>query len=126
MAVTKTSTITALAGNLVVDFEANATSENNGPGNSSGSFYLIDIDNTANASTAVYVRIRDAASAVPNNASTGVPTWMFVAPGGTKISYAFPDGQDYAAGLSMWCTTNPAKQNVSNPGSAVLVKLVAS
>ena len=126
MAVTKTTTITALAGNLVVDFVANATSENNVTGNTSGVFYLIDIDNTANASTFAYVKIRDAASATPSNATTGVPTWQFVAPPATKISYAFTDGQEYSAGLSMWCTTSTAQGNTSSPGSAVVVKLVSS
>jgi hypothetical protein len=126
MSVTKTSTITALGGNLVVDFLANNSPANNVTGNTSGTFYLIDIDNTANTSTFAYVRIRDAASAVPTDASNGVPTWMFAAAPGTKASYVFPDGQDYAAGLSMWCTTDPAKQNASNPTSAVVVKLVAS
>jgi hypothetical protein len=126
MAVTKTSTITALAGNLVIDFAANASSENNVTANTSGVFYLIDIDNTANASSFAYVKIRDAQSATPNDATTGIPTWQFVAPPATKISYAFPEGQDYSAGLSMWCTTDPAHQNVSAPTNAVVVKLVSS
>ena len=73
MAVTKTTTITSLAGTLVIDFQANATSEDNVTGNSSGAFYLIDIDNTANASTFAYVKIRDASSATPNHASNGIP-----------------------------------------------------
>jgi len=126
MAVTKTTTITALAGNLVVDFLANNSSDNNMTGNTSGTFYLIDIDNTANASTFAYVKIRDHASATPTDATTGVPTWQFVAPPASKISYAFPDGQEYSAGLSMWCTTNPAHQNATSPGSAVVVKIVSS
>lgn len=126
MAVTKTTTITSLAGTLVIDFQANATSEDNVTGNSSGAFYLIDIDNTANASTFAYVKIRDASSATPNHASNGIPTWQFTAPPGTKSSYAFPEGQDYAAGLSMWCTSNPAHQNVTSPGAPVIVKLVST
>ena len=91
MAVTKTTTITSLAGKLVVDFTANATS-----------------------------------SATPNHATNGIPTWQFTAPPGVKTSYAFPDGQDYVAGLSMWCTSNPAHQNVTSPSAAVIVKLVST
>lgn len=126
MAVTKTTTITSLAGKLVVDFTANATSEDNVTGASSGTFYLIDVDNTANASTFAYVKIRDASSATPNHATNGIPTWQFTAPPGVKTSYAFPDGQDYVAGLSMWCTSNPAHQNVTSPGAPVIVKLVST
>ena len=126
MASTKTTTITALAGILVVDFDADASPENNITGNTSGTLYLIDIDNTANASETAYVRIRDASSADPADSTNGVPMWMFIAAPGTKASYAMPDGQEYAAGLSMWCTTNNAKQNVTAPTNAVIVKLVAS
>jgi len=126
MAVTKTTTITSLAGTLVIDFLTNATSENNVTGNSSGTLYLIDIDNTANASTFAYVKIKDASSATPNHATNGIPTWQFTAPPATKTSYAFPDGQDYSAGLSMWCTSNPAHQNQTSPAAAVIVKLVSS
>tara|TARA_R100000152_G_C6771487_1_gene198036 strand:- start:381 stop:758 length:378 start_codon:yes stop_codon:yes gene_type:complete len=125
MAVTKTSTITALAGNLVVDFACNAAN-NNMTGNSSGTFYLVDVDNTANASTFAYVKIRDASSADPTHATNGIPTWQFVAPPGTKTSYTFPEGQDYSAGLSMWCTSNPAHQNNTSPAAAVIVKVVTS
>ena len=126
MAITKTTTITALAGTLVVDFTADENAEPNMTGSTSGTFYLIDIDNTANASTFAYVKIRDHASATPSHVSTGVPTWQFVAPPATKTSYAFPDGQEYSAGLTMWCTSNPAHQNTTPPGSAVIVKIVTS
>ena len=126
MAVTKTSTITALAGNLIVDFSANASSENNVTGNSSGTIFLVEIDNTANATTHAYVKIRDATSATPADATAGIPTWQFAAPPATKFTYTFPDGQEYSAGLSMWCTTSPAHQDQSPPQNAVVVKLIAS
>ena len=125
MAVTKTSTITSLAGNLIVDFACNSVT-NNITGNSSGTFFVVDVDNTANATTFAYVKIRDASSADPTHATNGIPTWQFVAPPGTKTSYAFPDGQDYSAGLSMWCTSNPAHQNNTAPGSSVVVKIISS
>ena len=126
MAVTKTTTITALAGNLVVDFNANESEENNVTGNTSGSMYLIEIDNTANANSFAYVKIRDAASAVPSDVNNGVPTWQFAASPASKASYVFPDGQEYSAGLSLWCVTGAAHQNTSPPGNAVVVKIIAS
>jgi len=126
MAVTKTTTMTALGGNLVVDFDADNTSEDNITGNSSGTLFLVEIDNTANASTAAYFRIRDASSADPTDATNGVPMWVFYAAAASTATYAIPLGIDYSAGLSAWCTTNNAAQNNSAPGSAVVVKLIAS
>ena len=90
---TKTTTITALGGILVTDFDADADSENNVTDNTSGTLYLVEVDNTAAASTA---------------------------------TYAIPLGAAYSAGLSMWCTTNNAAQNVDPPSNKVIVRIVAS
>jgi len=124
MASTTTGTITALGGKLITDFEANSTRSNNVTSASSGSFYLVEVDNTANAQTFAYLRIKDAASAP--QAADLVPTWMFVAPPGTKTCYAFPDGQEYSVGLTCWCTSSTAKQNTTDPANAVIVRIVSS
>ena len=124
MASTTTSEITALGGKLITDFEANSTRSNNVTGSGSGSLYLVEVDNTANASTFAYLRIKDAANAP--QAADLVPTWMFVAPPATKTCYAFPDGQEYSTGLTCWCTSSPAKQNTTDPANAVIVRIVAS
>tara|TARA_R100001082_G_scaffold102328_1_gene72338 strand:- start:189 stop:572 length:384 start_codon:yes stop_codon:yes gene_type:complete len=127
MAAVKTTTITALAGKLIVDTAlSTSTAQTNVTAATSGTMYSIDIDNTANASTFAYVRIRDHATATPNDNTAGVPTWQFVAPPATKISYTFPDGQEYSAGVTIWCSTNPANANVTAPASSVIVRLVAS
>jgi len=122
MAVTKTSTITALAGILVLDLDADATVEANVTGNSSGTLYMVEIDNTANASTAAYFRIRDASSAVTNDDHT----WMFYAPAGQKVTYALNEGEIYSAGLSVWCTSNPAYQDATAPAAVVITRILAS
>jgi hypothetical protein len=126
MAVTSTSAVTALGTNLIVDFDADTTEENNVTGNSSGTIFLIQIDNTANATTGAYVRIRDAASADNTNNTTGVPTWIFYAAPGATARYVMPLGTEYSAGVSLWCTTSNAANNNDAPGSAVIVKLIAS
>ncbi len=123
MAVTKTTTITDLGGKLIIDFDADATYENNVTGETSGVLYLVDLDNTANSDTSAYLRIIDRASA---DASNDVPTWMFAAAPGSKASYVFPEGQAYSAGLSVWCTSNNAKDNNTAPANSVIVRLVAS
>tara|TARA_Y100000114_G_scaffold131389_1_gene129574 strand:+ start:1650 stop:2030 length:381 start_codon:yes stop_codon:yes gene_type:complete len=126
MAATKTDAITALGGILVVDFDADTSVASNVTGNTSGTLFLVDVDNTANTSTSAYVKIKDASSANQNSAGTLVPHFMFVAPPGAKVSYAMPDGQPYSSGLSVWCTTSNAAQNTSDPSNAVVVRLVAS
>jgi len=124
MAVTKTETISELGGILIIDFDADNTVEPHVTGNTSGTLYLVEIDNTANASSAVYLRIKDAQSA--GSAGTLVPRWLFKAPKATKACYSFPEGQAYSTGLTMWCTTSNAEEDTSPPSSAVIVKLVTS
>lgn len=123
MPVTKTTTATALGGTLVVDLDADSTIENNVTGNSSGSIYLVDVDNTANTTAAVYLRVVDAASA----ANVGVDhTWLFYIPAGQRMSYVMAAGAAYTAGVTMWCTSDPASGNGTDPSSAVVVRIVAS
>ena len=124
MAYTATSEITALGSKVITNFSCTSSRSNNVTGSSSGSFYLVEIDNTANTTTLAYLRIKDATSAP--QAADLVPTWMFAAQPGTKTSYAFPEGQDYTAGLTFWCTTDTAKQNTTDPQNAVIVRIVAS
>ena len=123
MAVTKTTTISALGGKLIIDFDADTSYENDVTAATSGILYLVEVDNTANASTSAYLRIIDRASA---DASNDVPTWMFVAAPGAKSSYLMPEGQAYSAGLSIWCTSNNAKDDATAPASAVIVRLIAT
>lgn len=123
MAVTKTTTTTALAGTLVVDLDADATIEDNVTGNTSGSIYLVDVDNTANTSAAVYLRIADASSVA--NVSVD-HTWLFHVLAGRRMSYVMHAGIAYSAGVTMWCTTDPASGNGTSPSSAVVVRIVAS
>ena len=123
MAVTKTTSITEFGGKLIIDFDADNSYENNVTGETSGTLYLVEVDNTANSDSSAYLRIIDRASA---NASNDVPTWMFVAAPGAKASYVMPEGQAYSAGLSIWCTSNNAKDNATSPSNDVTVRIVAS
>lgn len=124
MAVTKTTTIGDLGGTLVIDFTADTSVEPHVTGNSTGTLYLVEIDNTANATTSAYLRIKDAQSAP--SPETRVPTWILSASPGSKASYAFPEGQAYGTGLTLWCTSNNAVQDATSPASAVIVRLIAS
>ena len=122
MAVTKSTTVTALGGVLVVDPDADTTVETNVTGNTAGSIFVVDIDNSANATTAAYLHLVDAASA---SVST-THTWMFYAPASQRVSYTMEDGISYSSGVSMWCSTGAAANNTGDPSGAVVVRLVAS
>jgi len=124
MAITKTDAITELGGILIVDFDADATVEAHVTGNTSGTLYLVEVDNTANASTSAYLRIKDAQSA--GSAGTLVPHWLFSAPPGAKASYVLGDGQAYSTGLTLWCTNSNTAEDTTSPASAVIVRLIAS
>ena len=124
MVITKTTTISELGGILIVDFDADSSVEAHVTGNTSGTLYLVEIDNTSNANNSVYLRIKDAQSA--GSAGTLVPTWMFKAPKAGKACYSLPEGQPYSTGLTMWCTTSNAPEDTTSPSGAVIVKLIAS
>jgi len=124
MAVIKTTTISALGGTLIVDFDADTSVEPHVTGNTSGTLYLVEIDNTANATTSAYLRIKDAQSA--GSAGTLVPKWLFVAAPGSKSSYVLPEGQAYGTGLTLWCSSSNVAENTTAPANAVVVRLIAS
>jgi hypothetical protein len=129
MASLTTSTISALGGKLVVDISISGGNPNNNVTSAtSGRIYLAQIDNTANSS-AVYVKIRDNASASPGTSTangTGTPHMMLFCGAYKKISYAIPGGYPYTAGVSIWCPTSATVGNTTEPSNDVIVKLVCS
>ena len=124
MAITKTTSITDLGGLLITNFDADSSVSAHVTGNTTGSLYLVEIDNTANTTTSAYLKIKDAQSAGAEG--TLVPNWVFIAAPGATAVYAFPDGQSYSVGLTFWCVTSNAPDNTTSPGSDVVVRLVAS
>ena len=123
MAFTKTATPTALAGVLVTSTSLNSTANNNVTGSTSGSIYQIQIDNSANPNTTVYVKIADASSAIP---ATTIAKWILPIRGGQKMSYIMDVGVAYASGVSIWCTTMPATGSQGAPGNDISITMLAS
>ena len=122
MSVSKRSAITELGGTLISDHAANATAETNVTGATSGSIYMIDVDNTANAAV-MYFKINDHAS----SGGAGVtPQWMFMAEGGKKTSFIFDAALAYSAGVTTWCTAGAAVGNSVNPPNSVIVNMIVS
>ena len=125
MSVYKISNPTALASKLVFDPSSDAGNDSDGDNvtaATSGSIYMVQIDNSKNSS-AVYLKIADASSAVPG---TTTPNFVFFAPASKIATYNLPSGHDYSAGVSIWCTAGAAKTDTTNPTKSVTVRIMAS
>jgi hypothetical protein len=123
MAFTKTATPTALAGILVTSTSLNVTSNDNVTGNTSGLIYQIQIDNSVNPDTTIYVKVADAASAA---AATTIAKWVLPVRGGQRMTYIMDVGVAYASGVSVWCTTGSATGSQGSPATAISISILAS
>ena len=121
MAVTVTNQSNPLGAKLVQDTAATNVAVDNATGDS-GTIYMVEIDNSG-YSTAVYFKLANATSAT---AGTTAATMVFLCPASVKRSYVFPEGIDFSAGFSHWCTTGAAESSVSVPGTPPTVRYVTS
>lgn len=122
MGATTRTSITELGGILISASGIDGTGYANVTANSSGTIYMLDIDNTKNT-TDVYLKIKDHGSDVGVNQT---PDWMFKGKAGIVTSYVFNTGLAYAAGVSIWCTQLAPVANNTAPTNAVRIDMVAS
>ena len=121
MAVTVTNQSNPLASKLVQDTAASNTAVENTTG-ASGTLYMVEIDNTAYG-TAVYLKIANATTAT---AGSTAATMVFHCPRSVKRSYVFPEGIEFNAGFSHWCTTGADESNTDAPGTTPTVRYITS
>ena len=128
MATVSTSTITELGTKYILDRNIKGTQASADVTGSTGVIYMVEIDNEANSS-AVYLKIRDAATATPSTLTAngaGTPHYSFIAPAFTKMCYQIPLGAEFATGLTFWCTTSPNVGVTQKARSPVIVKLLTT
>jgi hypothetical protein len=113
--------VSPIGAKLIVDTVANATAKNAVTG-TSGTVYMIDIDNTANTSASSYFKIYDAASPT---IGTTVPDHVFKIPSSQRRCIAIPEGLDFT-NLSYACTTAGGTTGTTAPTNAVVVRMIAS
>ena len=113
MAITLSTIADPLGSKLIIDTDADSTAEANVTG-ATGSFYAVEIDNTANTS-ATYVKLADASS---GTAGTTQNDWQFYAPASTKLTYIVGTGMAFSTALTVWAVTSPAALTNSNAASA--------
>lgn len=121
MAVTTTPLSNPVASALVIDTDADATSENDVRSGAS-TVYMIDIDNASNAAI-TYVKFYNAASPT---VGTTAPDFIFAAPASTRIVFSIPQGYNFATALSFAGLTTAGTAGTTSPTSNVTVRIVAS
>ncbi len=102
------------------DTDANATLEL--VDGTSGTFYTVWVDNTANAGTQVYVKFWNATATANVTLGTTAPQYVFPVAGGKIKQFCFPDGMAYD-GIVMACLTAAGTGGSSGPSSDVIVRV---
>jgi|10_taG_2_1085330.scaffolds.fasta_scaffold28848_6 hypothetical protein len=127
MTVTAGTVADALAGVLITDADAKSTSEPDVFGGVS-IVYTVEVDNTANASQAQYLKIHNAASGTSSNVKAES---VFYIPAGEIVTYVCDTGTTYGTGVTFWVTQTQASYDgsteaQSNPSSTVSAKLLGT
>ncbi len=118
-----TITPLGLSGSLrvLVDNDADSTSENN-VNDGAATIYAVTIDNTANAAL-TYLKLFNAASAT---LGTTAPDMILMANASTDHTYIFKTGNSFSTGLSYGAVTTGGTAGTTNPTSNVIVRIVVS
>lgn len=104
----------------LVQTSATSTLDKNITGGTTGNLIQVDIDNSNNPTTAVYVKFKDA-----TDGDTGSnPDWIFYAPGGQRTSYTCMGASPFTIGLIMWCVTGAAGTSSTSPTGTVSVRVL--
>ena len=123
MATVSQTPLTALAEKLITVTGLSTTVHHNITSATTGTLYLIEVDNTVNTKDAIYLKIADANSAVPG---TTQPKLQFRIPSNTKQTIAIPNGHVYAAGLCVWITTSASASTKVAADSAITAKFLVT
>jgi hypothetical protein len=88
-----------------------------------GTFFVLYADNTANASTQVYVKLWDNDATSEVTLGSTAPIWIFPIAGGKKKQFNFPEGFVYSDGLCMACVTSGGTEGTTGPSNDVIVRI---
>jgi hypothetical protein len=112
-------TLADLAATLFVD-TVNANSAVTVKG-SSGVIYMIQIDNTANAAEAEYVKLYNSPGAV--TVGTTEPDVVLLAPANTRYEIAIPEGLTLGTGIQVATTQGAGTGGTTSPTAALIVRI---
>lgn len=121
MTVSVSTQVSPVGTKLIKDTDAGATASTDVTG-TSGSIFMIDVDNTANVADAAYLKIYDAASPT---VGTTVPDFVLKVPANQRRAMVAPDGLDFSA-LSYAVVTAGGTSGTTAPSSTVTLSMVTS
>ncbi len=121
MAAQKVTLGTYFGSIIVSDSDADENGQDNVTGAAS-TVHLVEIDNTANAGTRVFLKMYDAADPT---IGTTAPDYVLPVQGGAKRTFVSPDGFVFGTAVSYACVTGAAKTDTTAPSSAVKIVLIA-
>lgn len=122
MAVTITNLSNPLATRLIVNTDVDESADVNVTG-AAAIIYLVEIDNSNNASDTVYLKLYNNASPT---VGTTHPDLILPAPSGVKLTYATPQGVSFATALSMACVKTAGTDGTDGPGATVTARLITT
>lgn len=120
MTLSVSTQVSPVGSKLIVQTSASSVPDNNVTG-TSGSIYMIDIDNTANVA-ASYLKIYDDAS--PTVGSSAPDSILKIA-GSQRRQWVITEGADFSQ-LSFACVTTGGTAGTADPASPVVVRIVTS
>jgi len=121
MASTVSNVSSPIATKLVVETDSQQSTPVNNVTGTSGNFYLIDIDNTANGAV-TYFKMYDTAGPT---IGTTEPDFVIKVAASSRRVFAATDGFAFSA-LSFICSTVGGRAQGSDPGSAVVVRILCT
>ena len=90
---------------------------------SSGSIYAIEIDNTANAAEAEYVKLWDTAQGSVTVGTTA-PTMIIPIAAAAKKTVVIPGGLAFGTAITVACVTTAGTAGTTNPTADLICRVV--
>jgi hypothetical protein len=120
-------TLSTRAGNTGTDViqDISATATKQGVYSSAKTLWAVYIDNTANASTTVYLKLWNVASGSVTVGTTE-PSMVIPCAGGQKRQITVDQGIAFSTALVYACVTGAATSSTASPASAVQISILAS
>jgi len=121
MAVTVSSISSPSSSTIITNTDVDETvDENMVPG--SGTIQMVEIDNTANASDTIYVKLFNLTTSV--TFGTTAPNMILPVKAAAKTTYSFPIGIAFGTGISIGAFKTAGTAGTAGPDAAITVRLL--
>lgn len=122
MSVSTTTITSGSSSKLIINTDTDETED---VGNSASCVIQeVEIDNTSNATTKVYLRLWNANSVASLVPGTDEPNMILAAAGGTTAAYVFPQGITFNVGIVMAAVQEAGTAGSTGPSAAVTTRIL--